>query len=73
MTTIMNLVAIVRFFKAIYRDIFEYLLAVGSKDEEFFGPISTYFGIVETNGQRILHLHCLIWFCNAFHITQLYE
>ena len=50
MTATMNPVAIVRFFEATCRGIFEHLLAVGSKDGGLFGPISTYFGTVETNG-----------------------
>lgn len=49
MTAIMNPIAIARFFKAICYDIFEHLLAAGSKAEGLFGLISTYFGIVEAN------------------------
>lgn len=47
---IMNLLAMTHFFKTIYHNIFEYLLVVDSKDRRFFGLISTYFNIVETNG-----------------------
>ena len=47
MTARIYLIAIIRFFKAMCCGIFEHLLANGSKDREFFGPISTYFGTVK--------------------------
>ena len=55
-----NLIAVACFFEATCCGIFEYLLAASSKNGGFFGPVSTYFGMVETNGRKILHLHCLI-------------
>lgn len=58
----MNPVAVVTFFHKICRGIFNHLLRAGSSDGGLFGPISTYFGMVETNGRGILHLHCLVWF-----------
>ena len=60
MTAKMNPIAIIRFFEATCHDIFEHLLATGSKDGGLFGPIFTYFGIVESNGKGILYLHCLV-------------
>ncbi len=57
MIAIMNSVAVARFFEATCCGIFEHLLAAGSKDGGLLGPISTYFGIVKTNGQGMLHLH----------------
>lgn len=71
MTATMNPVAVARFFKATYCGIFEHLLAAGSKDGELFGPVSTYFGTIETNGREMLHLHCLVWLRSAFYISQL--
>ncbi len=73
MTAIMNPVAAAYFFEAMCRSIFEHLLAAGSKNGGLLSPISTYFGTVETNGRGILHLHCLVWLCDAFYITQLRE
>lgn len=58
MTATMNLVAIARIFETICHGIFEHLLAASYKDGELLSPISTYFHIVETNSQEILHLHC---------------
>lgn len=60
MTATMNLIAIACFFEAIYYSIFEYLLAANSKNRGFFDLVSTYFAIVEINGQKILYLHYLI-------------
>ena len=71
MTAIMSSVAVACFFEATCCGIFEYLLAAGSKDGGLLGPISTYFGTVETNGRGILHLHYLVWLCDTFHISQL--
>lgn len=60
-TATMNLVAVAQFFDVVCSSIFDKLLATGSKASNLFGPIFTYFGTAETNGQRMLHLHCLIW------------
>lgn len=68
---IMNLIAVAQFFKTICRDIFEHLLAVSSKNGGLLGPVSTYFGTVETNGRGMLYLHCLVWFCGVFHLSEI--
>lgn len=60
-TAIMNLVAKATFFDETYKAIFDHLFITGSRKSRLFGPVSTYFGTVETNGRGILHLHCLIW------------
>ncbi len=67
----MNSVAVAHFFEATCRGIFEHLLAAGSKDGGLFGPISPYFGTVETYSRGMLYLHCLLWLHGAFYITQL--
>ncbi len=59
-TAIMNLVTIATFFNEIYTAIFDHFVAAGSIEGRLFGLVSTYFGIVETNGRGILHLHCLV-------------
>ncbi len=73
MTATINPIARTRFFETTCRDIFEYSLAAGSKNGGLFSLISTYFGTVETNDQRILHFLCLVWLHSAFYITQLRE
>ncbi len=57
----MNPVTVATFFHETCRGIFDYLLRAGSSDGGLFGPVSTYFGTVETNGRGMLHLHCLVW------------
>ncbi len=60
-TTTINPVAVATFFHETCRGIFDYLLRARSSNGGLFGPVSTYFGTVETNGRGILHLHCLVW------------
>ncbi len=59
-TTVMNPVAIAQFFEITCTSIFKHLLAAGSTEGELLGPVSTYYGIVKTNSQGILHLHYLV-------------
>lgn len=70
-TVTMNPVAVAQFFAAICNGIFEHLLAANTTSGGLLGPVSTYFGTVKTNGQGMLHLHCLIWLRGAFHIDVL--
>ncbi len=60
-TATMNPVAIATFFHETCRGIFNYLLRAGSSNGGLFGPVSAYFGTVESNGRGMLHLHCLVW------------
>lgn len=60
-TAIINPVTIATFFDKICKAIFDYLLTAEFREGGFFGPVSTYFGTIETNGRGMLHLHCLIW------------
>ena len=65
-TATMNPVAVAQFFEATCSAIFENLLHHGSTNSGLLGPVSTYFGTVETNGRGILHLHCLVWLDGFF-------
>ena len=49
-TTTINLIAIAKFFEAIYTSIFHQLLNVKSHKNGLLKPVSTSFGIVESNG-----------------------
>ncbi len=60
-TATMNPVVIATFFNETCTAIFDHFLAAGSIESGLFGPLSTYFGIVETNRRGMLHLHCLVW------------
>lgn len=59
-TATMNPVAVATFFHETCRGIFNQLLKAGSSEGGLFGPVSTYFGTVETNGRGMLHLNCLV-------------
>jgi hypothetical protein len=54
-------VAVARFFHTTCKAILDGLL--GSKPDErgILGDISNYFGVVESNGCGMLHLHVLVW------------
>lgn len=58
--SIMNPIAVVQFFKAIYTGIFKCFLATRSIERGLLGTVSIYFGMLETNGQGMLYLHCLV-------------
>jgi hypothetical protein len=57
----MNPVAVAQFFHAICTGIFNALFRAGTGQDGILGNVSNYFGVVETNGRGMLHLHCLIW------------
>ncbi len=70
-TAVMNPVAVAQFFEATCTGFFKHLLATGFTGEGLLGPVSTYYGTVETNGRGMLHLHCLVWLRRAFHLADL--
>lgn len=59
LTARMHQVVVAQFFQAIC-SIFDHLLAVGFNNNGLLGPVSMYFGKIETNSQGILYLHCLV-------------
>ncbi len=67
----MNPVAVAKFFHIICKAIFMSLFGAGQTKGGLLGPISNYFGIVETNGRGILHLHCLVWLKGVSHLAML--
>lgn len=67
----MNLIAVAQLFEVTCSAIFNNLLQSNSLDRGLFGPISTYFSIVETNDQNMLYLHCLVWLRDASHFSKL--
>lgn len=60
-TANMNPVAVAQFFHQICIGIFDSLLGAGTGRIGILGQVSNYFGVVETNGRGMLHLHCLVW------------
>ena len=60
-TANMNPSAIAVFFHKVCTGILEALISPGEGIIGIFGEVSSYFGVVETNGRGMLHLHCLVW------------
>jgi helitron helicase-like protein/PIF1-like helicase len=61
LTAQMNPVAVAQFFHHICVGLFDALLAAGKGKMGILGEVSNYFGVVETNGRGMLHLHTLVW------------
>ena len=57
---IMNLVVIAQFFETTCTGIFKHFFAAKSTKNNLLGPVSIYFGIIETKSQEILYLHFLV-------------
>jgi hypothetical protein len=53
--------AVARFFDHICKAVINGLLASNSEEFGIFGQVSNHFGVVETNGRGMLHLHALVW------------
>lgn len=70
-TATMNPVAMAKFFHVICNAVFKSLLAARHQERGLFGPITTYFATVETNGRGMLHLHCLLWLAGLSHLATL--
>ena len=60
-----------KLFHIIFDAIFMSLFSVEQTKEGFFELISNYFGIIEINGCKIPHLHCLMWLKSISHLATL--
>jgi hypothetical protein len=56
-----NPVAVAEFFHHVCKAIFEGLLASNTGHVGILGDVSNHYGVVETNGRGMLHLHALVW------------
>ena len=56
-----NPVAVAQFFNHICKAIFNGLLQSNTGRIGIFGQVANHFGVVETNGRGMLHLHALVW------------
>lgn len=61
-----NPVAIALFFHYICEAFFENLLRSNSDELGILGNVAGHYGVVETNGRGMLHLHSLIWLSGNF-------
>jgi Helitron helicase-like domain at N-terminus len=60
-TAISNPVAVVRFFHNMCSALFTGLLGSDCEHMGVLGDISNHYGVVESNGRGMLHLHALVW------------
>ena len=56
-----NPVAVAQFFHHTCKALFDGLLCSSTTEIGILGQVSNHFGVVETNGCGMLHLHALIW------------
>lgn len=56
-----NPIAVAEFFYYVCKAIFDGLLASNTGYVGILGDVSNYYGVVETNGRGMLHLHALVW------------
>ena len=72
-TATSNPVAVAQFFHYTCKAIFDELFATRSGGSGILGDVSNYFGVVETNGRGMLHLHALIWLRGNLNFATLRE
>jgi hypothetical protein len=72
-TANMNPVAVAQFFHQIRTGVFDALPGTGTDRIGILGQVSNYFGVVETNGRGMLHLHSLIWLVGSLEFFTLQD
>ena len=60
-TATSNPVAVAQFFHHTCKGVFDGLLGTDTGRTGILGEIANHFGVVETNGRGMLHLHGLVW------------
>ena len=60
-TATSNPVTVAEFFHHVCKAIFDGLLASNTGYVGILGDVSNHYGVVETNGRGMLHLHALVW------------
>ncbi|KAJ5111789.1 hypothetical protein NUU61_001419 [Penicillium alfredii] len=56
-----NPVAVAEFFHCVCEAVLRGLLATGTGQLGILGDLSNHYGVVETNGRGMLHMHALLW------------
>ncbi len=54
-----------RFFNFMVELFIKHVLGVSTDHSGVFGKTSSYYGTIKQQGQLTLHLHLLLWICNA--------
>ncbi|KAJ5367173.1 hypothetical protein N7541_001114 [Penicillium brevicompactum] len=70
-TTTSDPVAVARFFHCTCKAVLDGLLGSKPADMGILGDVSNYFGVVESNGRGMLHLHTLVWMRGNLGFNQL--
>lgn len=60
-TATSNSVAVALFFHGVCTAVLDGLFASGSDHAGILGDVSNHYGVVETNGRGMLHLHAMVW------------
>jgi hypothetical protein len=60
-TATSNPVAVATFFHHVCTAVLDGLLASGNNHGGILGDVSNHYGVVETNGRGMLHLHAMVW------------
>jgi len=66
-------VAVAQFFNHTCKAIFDGLLQSRTGQIGILGQVGNHFGVVETNGRGMLHLHALVWLTGNLEFTTLRE
>jgi hypothetical protein len=72
-TANMNPATVAIFFHKICTSILEALIRPKDGDMGILGDVSTYFGVVESNGRGMLHLHGFVWLTGNLEFFNLRE
>ncbi|KAJ5654961.1 hypothetical protein N7490_001964 [Penicillium lividum] len=60
-TATSNPVAVASFFHSVCTAVLDGLFASGRDRTGILGDVSNHYGVVETNGRGMLHLHAMVW------------
>ena len=68
-----NPVAVAQFFHHTCKGIFDGLLGTNTGRVGILGKVANHFGVVETNGRGMLHLHALVWLAGNLSFSTLWD
>ena len=66
-----NPAAVAEFFHHICNALFDDLLRSGTDELGILGKVSGHYGVVETNGRGMFHIHSLVWLAGNFMFEEL--
>jgi len=66
-----NPVAVAQFFNHVCKAFFDGLIQSGTGQIGILGQIANHYGVVETNGRGMLHLHALVWLAGNLEFSNL--